>query len=145
MSVMDGILEDFGLQDRKQSGNALQVGEMQAIIIRHEIEQCLVKILPVKCGHCCASQGDREVVFRHEHNTAGSKTSWGSCEVDMTEDKQNIRERPQAAQKRREHYNQMVDQNPSHMNTLEPHECKYSLKIINALKKVPLKLQTAHM
>lgn len=141
---MDGILENFGLQDRKQSGNALQLCEVEAIIICHETEQSLVKILPVKCGRCCASQGDREVVFRHERNTAGSKTTWGSCEVDMTEDKQNIRERPQAAQKRAEHYNQMADQNPSHINTLERHEYKYSLKITDALKKVPLKLQTAH-
>lgn len=92
---MDRIFENFGLQDSKQSENTLQVGEVEAIIISHEIEQSLIKILPVKCGHCCASQGDREVVFRHEHNTAGSKTSWGSCEVDMTEDKQNITERPQ--------------------------------------------------
>lgn len=65
---MDGVFEYFSLQDRQQRGNALRVREVEAIVICHEIEQSLNKILPVKGGHWCGSNSNHAVAFRKEQN-----------------------------------------------------------------------------
>lgn len=68
ISVMDGVFEYFSLQDRQQRGNALWICEVEGIVICHQIEQSLIKILPVKSAHRCGSNSYHAVAFRDKQN-----------------------------------------------------------------------------
>ena len=68
---MEGVLENLSLQYWEQRGNELWISEVQAIVIPQEVEQAFMKLLPVKGGHWCVSNGDHAVILIDEQNWTG--------------------------------------------------------------------------